>query len=214
MWSRTLKVTDNSDIIMIISNNETVYIVSGFMRTGTSMMMKALEAGGIEVVARESREEMREKYKDEFYDPNEGGLYELEYKDMSTPDFPSQYKGKLIKVLNAGNAKMDVMPKLKIVYMRRSFEEIRQSYQAFFNRELKITEEFFYKNVEKNIRLLQNRKDVDLTILYYRDVIENPIKAFSLLEENGWPINPQKCAGEVNPELYRFREENLIKGIK
>ena len=58
-----------------------LYIVSGFMRTGTSMMMKALEAGGLEAAYQQSREAMRKRYADEHYDPNVGGRYELRRRD-------------------------------------------------------------------------------------------------------------------------------------
>ena len=81
-------------------NDKTLYVVSGFMRTGTSMMMRALEAGGMNAAYRISREKMREHYADEFYDPNIGGLYELERKDYQSFYFPRQFEGKLIKALN------------------------------------------------------------------------------------------------------------------
>ncbi len=191
---------------------EPVYIISGFMRTGTSMMMKALEVGGLETVKRQSREDMRIRYKDEFYDPNEGGLYELETADYQKKGFPKEFKGKLVKVLNAGNASMSVCLK-KIIYMRRDPEEIRQSYQAFFDKELTRKKEDLEQIFINNIELLENRKDVDLITLWYRDVINNPRKSFQLIKDNGWPIDVDKCVEVVNPELYRFRKENLIEGI-
>ena len=82
--------------------DKTLYVVSGFMRTGTSMMMKALEAGGLDACYKQSREEMKNRYADEHYDPNIGGLYELERKDYQKPNFPRDYEGKLIKCLNKG----------------------------------------------------------------------------------------------------------------
>ena len=59
----------------------TTYFVSGFMRSGTSMMMACLEAGGMDVAHREQRNQMLEQYSDENYSPNEGGLYELSRVD-------------------------------------------------------------------------------------------------------------------------------------
>ncbi len=194
-------------------DKETVYIVSGFMRTGTSMMMHALHEGGMDAVSRESRDAMRVKHADEFYDPNEGGLYEIEAKDAKLPDFPGQFKGRLIKVLNAGTMLMDVMPLIKIVYLRRDYEEARQSFQAFFDSPLVVSEEQYYANVERNIRNLKNRKDVEVTVMEYREVVNNPHKAFELLKENGWPIDVESAAKVVRPELYRFRKEKLVSGI-
>ena len=76
-----------------------IYVVSGFMRTGTSMMMKALEAGGMDASYKQSRDVMKDHYADEYYNPNIGGLYELEKQDYQKWDFPRDYEGKLIKAL-------------------------------------------------------------------------------------------------------------------
>ena len=51
-----------------------IFIVSGFMRTGTSMMMKCLEAGGLEAVFNPTRERMNKDFGDEHDQPNEGGV--------------------------------------------------------------------------------------------------------------------------------------------
>lgn len=198
---------------MNIKHEDTVYIVSGFMRTGTSMMMKCLEAGGLEAISRESRDDMRKAYSDEHYDPNRGGLYELETKDFMASDFPEQYKGKLIKLLNAGTAKMKVMPKIRVVFMKRDSEEIRQSYEAFFGDVGRMKNDNIEKALESNLALLRNRRDVEVIDFWYRDVVENPQKHFEILKENGWPINVEKCVAEVDAELLRFKKENLTQGI-
>ena len=118
--------------------DKTVYVVSGFMRTGTSMMMRALESGGMTACYRQSRDEMRLRFADEHYDPNIGGLYELAPKDYQDKNFPEPYKGKLIKGLNFCVPRMKVMPDgIRVVLMLRDKEEIRQSYDAFFGKQLK-----------------------------------------------------------------------------
>jgi hypothetical protein len=209
MWWLLLEGID----MEMVKKEDTVFMVSGYMRTGTSMMMRALEAGGLEVVARESRDEYRKKFADEYYDPNEGGLYELERQDYKAFDFPLKYKGKLIKCLMAGKAHIAVVPKLKVVFMRRDFEEIRQSYQAFFDNELGAPKERLEALIKDSIEQLRNRKDCDLQVFWYRDVVENPKKYFEILKNDGWPIDVEKAAAIVNPELCRFRKEILTEGI-
>ncbi|MHC4070318.1 MAG: hypothetical protein ACYSR8_12230, partial [Planctomycetota bacterium] len=73
------------------------------------MMMRALEAGGLKAEYKQSRETMRKHYADEYYDPNIGGLYELERRDYAKPDFPLPYDGKLIKGLMRCVPAMNVM---------------------------------------------------------------------------------------------------------
>ena len=194
--------------------NNILYVVSGFMRTGTSMMMRALEVGGMEAEYKQSREEMRKRFADEYYDPNIGGLYELERQDYEELGFPAKYKGKLIKALNNGVPQMSPMSDgIKVVFMRRDEEEIRQSYQAFFGQDLMMGNHF-QKRMDDIIAKIKNRKDVlSLDIFWYRNVIKNPQKYFQILKEHGWMIDIGKATSVVDPHYYRFRKENLIEGI-
>ena len=194
--------------------DKTVYVISGFMRTGTSMMMKALEEGGMEACYKQSRDVMKNRFVDEFYDPNIGGLYELERKDYQDFGFPQKYKGKLIKALSHGVPQMATMPDgIRVVFMRRNPEEIRQSYDAFFGQQLRNIEHL-ERNMEDVIERIKNRKDIkSLDIFWYREVVEEPLKYFKILEEHGWPVDPEKAASAVDPQYYRFKIENLTMGI-
>lgn len=194
--------------------NEPVYVVSGFMRTGTSMMMRALEAGGLEARYRQDRDTMKNRYRDDQYDPNLGGLYELERKDYRAFGFPAGYEGKLIKALNQGVPRMAVMPGgIRVVFMRRDAEEIRQSYDAFFGRELQNIDHL-ERNMADIIQRIRNRRDVlSLDVLWYRDVVDDPIAAFQTLVDSNWHIDAQAATATVEPELCRFKIEHLSVGI-
>jgi hypothetical protein len=180
------------------------------------MMMRALEAGGLEAVYAPSREDMRKKYADSHYDPNEGGLYELEREQYQALDFPRAYDGKLIKCLNMGVVTMAVMPRgIQVVFMRRDAEEIRQSYDAFFGKQLGMMDvESFQKRMDMIIERIGNRNDVaTCNSFWYRAVVDCPLEHFIGLAESGWPIDPYKAASVVNPELCRFRREELTEGV-
>jgi hypothetical protein len=197
-----------------MDKNTTIYIVSGYMRTGTSMMMKALEAGGLDAAYRQSRETMRKSYADKHYDPNIGGLYELESEDYNALGFPEKYQGKLIKVLMGGISSVNATSGLRVIFMRRDFEEIRQSYMAFFDQNLPARKETFEKKINLTIKLLQNRKDLlSLDVFWYSEVIKDPRKHFQLLKDHGWEINVEECVKVIDPQYYRFRKENLTEGI-
>ena len=191
-----------------------VYVVSGFMRTGTSMMMKALESGGMNVEYKQSRDEMKTRFADAHYDPNIGGLYELEHQDYQEIGFPNKYKGKLIKALNGGVPRMDVMNDgIRVIFMRRDPEEIRQSYDAFFKTQLRSINDLD-ERMERIIDTINNRKDVlSMNVLWYRDVVENPRKYFQILKDNGWPIDVDECVKVVDPQYCRYKLENLTVGV-
>lgn len=194
--------------------DKTLYVVSGYMRTGTSMMMKALEAGGLNACYASSRDKLKELYADEHYDPNVGGLYELERSKYLEWDFPVKYEGRLIKALNTSVAKMAVMPHgIRVVFMRRNAEEIRQSYSGFFDKQLPNINDLD-RNMNDAIKRIQNRKDVlSIHIFQFRDVVTEPIRHFEYLKNDGWPIDVNKAAGIPNKEYCRYKIENLEVGV-
>jgi hypothetical protein len=195
-----------------VINIKTTYVVSGFMRTGTSMMMKALEYGGLDAVYSPLRDNMNSDFGDEYYKPNPGGFYELTAKDYREPGFPRQFEGRLIKCLYGGLPRM-VVGDYKVVFMMRDPEEIRQSYESFFNKPAPPILKQYDQVMGDSIAMLKNRKDTEVVVLQYRDVIENPHDCFCILKRNGWDIDVVKSASVVNPELYRYRIEELTVGI-
>jgi len=194
--------------------DKTLYIVSGYMRTGTSMIMKALEEGGMIAEYNQSREKMRLHYADEKYDPNFGGLYELDVREYRNDDFPRKYKGKLIKALGRTIPIMRVMPNgIRVVFMRRDIEEIRQSYLAFFGSNLRNIEGLD-KRMEDTIEIIKNRKDVlNIDVFWYREVLQNPQKHFEILKSHNWNINIEKAVRVIDPKYCRYKREELIEGV-
>ncbi len=197
----------------VLPLNEPVYVVSGFMRSGTSMMMKALEAGGMEAVYKQSRDEMKNRFADESYDPNIGGLYELERQDYLKPDFPKGYEGKLIKALRGGPGRMQVMPAILVLWMKRDPEEIRQSYMAFFGRS-DFTTEQIEADCERNLALARNRRDTRVFEVPYRGMVENPEMWFKRIHNFGFHIDEERAAAVVDERYFRYRKEDLEVGVR
>lgn len=188
------------------------------MRCGTSMMMDALRAGGLEPAFESKRDQMNARFGDDKgYKPNPNGFYELNRKEYLQPDFPKMYRGKLVKILYGGLQRLPVF-QYGVVFMRRNGEEVRQSYEAFF--EIKLEDAFkkflqndFDKTMDEHVARLQNRIDTQVTVLWYRDVVKNSRAAFERLAVQGWPIDPEAAASVVDPSLCRFKLEELTVGI-
>lgn len=191
-----------------------VYVVSGWMRSGTSAMMRALEAGGMEACYRQSRDVMKNRYRDEHYDPNVGGLYELERADYQKPDFPRGYEGKLIKALQLGPAQMRTMPGgIRVVFMRRPAEEQRQSYMAFFGGQAPTVEQIEAR-VERALEAARNRRDTEVMELEYADVIAEPRKCLAQVGLFfGRRLDLDAATAVIDPTLYRYKLAELEVGI-
>ena len=110
---------------------------------------------------------------------------------------------------------MLVMPEgIRVVFMRRDSEEIRQSFQAFFDKQIPLGPQF-QKRMDEIVAMIRNRKDVlSCHEFNYRNVVDDPLAHFEILQADGWEIDPQKAAAVVDPEYCRFRREELDVGVR
>ena len=183
-----------------------IYLTSGFMRSGTSMMMEALEAGGLEAVYSGARDQrMNDRWGEPDathpYVPNER-YYELDNEDYRKPEFPKPYEGKLIKCLWGGITRLPV-GEYRVVFMRRPRNEIRTSLIAFFGNSMPVVDDpGFDANMDRVVSILRDRasfKSVDE--VWYADVLAEPEKVFRSLD---WPIDPVKAASIPEARRARF----------
>ena len=167
--------------------DKTLYVVSGYMRTGTTMMMKALEAGGL----------------DAYYTNKE--LRELSPTDFHPYDFPRQYEGRLIKCMGGALVSAAVMPYgMRVVFMMRDPREIEDSYEKMFGKGIYLDN--YHRDMLYIIDRLNNRRDVkSLTVLEYKDVVSKPLHSFKRIKDEGWDISCIEAACIPKQELYRSR---------
>ena len=192
-----------------------IHIVSGFMRSGTSCMMAALIAGGMTAEWSRERDVVASARADELYHPNQSGLYEVSLKEYTEVTFPLRYQGKLIKVMSWGLDGLAVNPHgYRVVLMCRDPEEIRQSYEAFFGRPLRMPWFGQYaERMERAVKMLRNRNDVlSVDLVQHRSLMEQPLRVLGSLSID-WPFDPAKAAEVVDMNQWRFRREILTAGI-
>jgi hypothetical protein len=183
-----------------------IYLVSNIHRSGSSMMMRCLESGGLIPVY--DKEINLNDNAPVDYIPNPNGFYQ--FTSEITADFAKLHDGKLIKCPIRDLIKL---PKwdYKVVFMYRNPAEIRasmgkwQPYQSWGQDEV-IT--YFYEEyLEHLFEELRKRGDFDITVINYADVVANPVKEFTKLSY--WGVDVEKMAAMVHPELYRLKLENL-----
>jgi len=187
-----------------------IYLVSGYMRSGTSMMMQCLEAGGMDVAYSIKRTETANKlWSDDQFKSNANGFYEFSPKEMEQPDFPAKHDGKVIKLVTPW-LKFLKGHKARVLFMLRNPEEIRQSSEAVLSMPLKSEWIGIYPlRMAAHIRRLKD-SGCDVQTVDFKKVITNPLECLGRLD---WPIDPVKAATAVKPDLYRFRIERLVVGL-
>lgn len=190
--------------------DEYTYLISNVHRSGSSMMMRCLEAGGMDVAYDDSQEILNTIHGRDGYMPNTNGFYALS-EDFSRKDFYQIYQGKTLKCPFRNLATLPE-GKYKLVFIKRNPKEIRASMEAFtpgvhWGSDMDMLDQYDVI-IDGLLNLLESRKDMDILVLNYSDIVSNPIVEFTKMKEAGWNIDVDKCASMVDESLHRFKLES------
>lgn len=188
-----------------------VIIVSGLPRSGTSMTMQMLAAGGVKVVT----DGVRKPGED-----NPKGYYEdVRVKDLAEDDVDRTWvrdaRGKAIKIISFLLNYLPENNNYKVIFMRRDLSEVLASQQKMLDRhgEENDTDDEKMLEVWKDhlwkVNYLMTRADrFELLNVPYRDVVAKPIEQARRIKEFlGLSVEPEQMAGAVDEKLYRNRSK-------
>lgn len=185
-----------------------LHIVTGYPRSGTSMMMGCLVRGGVgEPVVDPRHEDWQRQAFGPEVNPR---MYEPAPSQFRRPDFPACWPARVLKVMpNPHPDGLPVLPMvtvsggIRVVVMRRDPEAIVRSWAA-------VTGASdvpgwlpggYEARLDELVAGLRNRLDViHVEILDYDDVIHDPVGQMRRLRDAGWPIDPDAAAGYVDPD--------------
>ena len=192
---------------MSIDSRDVVTIVSGLPRSGTSMMMKMLEAGGLDLLIDHIRGAD---------DDNPNGYYEFEpvKQTKSAPDWLDRARGKAVKMVSALLRDLPPGHRYKVIFMRRRMQEILASQRQMLVRQGKPTDTtgddqmaaLFDKHLTQMKTWLAQQPHIDVVYVDYNRLLENPaewIESISALL--GGRLDTDAMGAVVNPDLYRQR---------
>lgn len=182
----------------------TVYLVTSLHRSISSMMMRCLEAGGMDMVSGREQDKMNinAAILNPKYIPNPNGFYAMDdEEEFERSDFFAEYANKLLKIPPnrlLGLPKGDCW----IIFIKRNPEEILASMKKFLPFNLFPFEPaiWFYDPVVGALIKKLKAKGYRISIVDYSEVIKNPTKTFQKLK---LPINIRKAVKMVDPKLYR-----------
>ncbi|MFC1868259.1 sulfotransferase domain-containing protein [Thermodesulfobacteriota bacterium] len=199
---------------MKIENNA-IIIVSGLPRSGTSMMMRMLEAGGITPMT----DNIRKSDED-----NPKGYYEFERvkKIREDASWLDECRGKVVKMVSALLYDLPREKTFKVVFMKRDLNEIIASQNAMLKRlgrpKSPLSDAEMAEKSANHIRKLEGwlsmQPNLEVLYLKYRDVVEKPrenAKIVSRFLRNSLDI--EKMAGVVEASLYRQRSGKNETGL-
>jgi len=189
-------------------SNSFVTVVSGLPRSGTSLMMQMLAAGGSQVLTDGQR--IADQH-------NPRGYFELEaVKHTRTdPSWLAQAKGKAVKVVHLLLPTLPVDHQYRVIFMQRDLIEVIASQRAMLQQQgrpvaalpdAKLAEVFAKQLVDVRQWLSRN-PNFHVLHLQHRDLIETPLPvAQQIATFLGGGLDPKRMAVAVEPNLYRQRQ--------
>lgn len=186
---------------------ESVLIVSGLPRSGTSMMMRMLEAGGVPVLV----DNLRPADED-----NPNGYYEFEAvkKVREDPSWLDRAGGKVVKMVYRLLYDLPEDRTYRVIFMTRKLAEVIASQNTMLERKGKGTDdlsgeqlaEIYGKQLQEARDWLARRSNFDVIWIDYGDVLaETQRVAIELNQFLGGGLDTNAMVEVPNPSLYRQR---------
>ena len=184
-----------------------VTIVSGLPRTGTSMMMRMLEAGGVPALT----DQIRAADTD-----NPNGYYEFEpvKKTRDDASWIDGAYGRAVKMVYLLLYDLPDSHRYRVVFMRRKLEEVIASQNKMLTRQGKhgdtVDDEkmmrLFESHLAKIEQWLQRKDNFEVLYVDYGQVLSDPIPQVEVIAEFlGGGLNAEGMVGVIDPTLYRNR---------
>lgn len=183
-------------------------VVSGLPRSGTSMMMRMLEAGGVPPLTDGRRAADTD---------NPRGYYELEAVKGSARStaWLDGAGGKAVKVVSPLLAELPGDRSYQVIFMRRPLDEVLASQAAMLERRGEpqatpdsVMREQLAAHLETVEQLLRERADMRALFVSYSRTVANPDatcrRVADFLDR---AVDVDAMRGVIEPALYRNRHE-------
>lgn len=192
-----------------------VVLVSGLPRSGTSMMMKMLEAGGVPIVADHIRQPDVS---------NPEGYRELErVKDLAKGGDPSwllDARGHAVKIIAYFLPYLPQNMNYRVIFMQRDLDEVLASQIKMLESRGETSDSdddrmraLFVEHLERARELLSERSCFEVLEVGYGEAIDDPSAvATRVAGFVGGELNVEGMAASVNPDLYRSRVDEDLPG--
>lgn len=184
---------------------DTVTIVSGLPRSGTSLMMQLLAAGGLEPLTDQVRTPDGS---------NPRGYYEFEpVKSLGRDQsWLPQARGKVVKVIVQLLQFLPPELPLRVILLQRDINEVLESQGTMLGKLLPASQTqtlkaTFQRHWEQARCQLESRPECNLLVVQHHALVTEPKREISRLLEffTPLPLKGEEMLRVVDPTLYRAR---------
>jgi len=184
--------------------NQTITVVSGLPRSGTSLMMQMLLAGGMELFHDTER-------KPDASNPRGYFEHRLVRELPTDTQWLAQCRGKAVKIISHLLVYLPDTYRYQILFMQRDLNEIIRSQNRMLQRlgkpiaddENEIRSKY-EQHLAEIIPWLQKQPHMRLLTVSYRDALFEPERTSRRIADFlGFDLNTTQMAQSVDPRLYR-----------
>jgi hypothetical protein len=193
--------------------NRSIVVVSGLPRSGTSLMMKMLEAGGLPLLT----DAIRQADED-----NPQGYYEFErVKGLDKGDaaWLPEAQGKAVKVISALLRYLPATYHYRILFLERDLDEILASQRKMLARrhpeQAAQAAEYadddmaavLTRHLHETRRWLENQAHMNTLYVPYRELLQNAHPQIRQIQHFlSMPLQTEQMLAVIDPALYRNRQ--------
>ncbi|MFN6205359.1 MAG: sulfotransferase domain-containing protein [Planctomycetota bacterium] len=180
-------------------------IVSGLPRSGTSLMMQLLAAGGLEPLTDQLRTPDQS---------NPRGYFEYEPVKSLARDqsWLPEARGKVVKIIVQLLAYLPPELPVRTILLERDLDEVLASQAKMLNKSIppaqwQTLKETFRKHWEQARQTFSLRPESSLIVVNYRELVTSPETVIARLERFLAPadLRREKMLAAIDPALYRNR---------
>jgi broad-specificity NMP kinase len=185
-----------------------IIVVSGLPRSGTSMMMKMLEATGIQALTDEIREVDEDNLRGYYEDERTKTLH----KENT---WITEAEGKAVKVISYQLVHLPSDHQYSIIFMERKIDEVLASQRKMMERRGEpqddvpdvVMASIFQKHLDETYEWLRKQANIQSLYVSYNETLDDPEttaeKIAGFLERD---LDIEKMMHVVDPKLYRQRK--------
>jgi len=186
---------------------DVITVVSGLPRSGTSMMMKMLVAGGMQALADHTRTA------DE---SNPNGYFEFEGVKAIEADssWLHDARGKAVKIISALLKHLPAEHHYKVIFMRRKMEEVLASQKQMLisngGTDTGVSDERMAEAFRRHVGAVESwlRGQPNLEVIYvdYNEALQSPARhAAAIRQFLAAPLDTTAMSAVIDQSLYRQR---------
>jgi len=188
-------------------NAPEITIVSGLPRSGTSLLMQMLDAGGLKALT----DNVRAGDED-----NPRGYFELEAVKRTREDLSwlDQAAGRAVKMVHVLLYDLPPDRSYRVLFVKRDLREVVRSQEVMLRRRgaegANLTDEQLISAYERQLakieRWLAGQPSFQVLHVSYNDLMADPARAAAAINRFlGGSLDEEQMLGHVDPALYRQR---------